>query len=351
MSEVIRVGVVGAGENTRKRHLPGLQSIQNVEVVAIANRSPQSSSRVASEFGIGKTFDSWQELVAAPEIDAIVIGTWPNLHCEVTCAALEAGKHVLTEARMARDLAEARKMLTVSQQHPELVAQIVPSPFGLECGQAIAELLKSYFLGDLREVIVLGANDQFWDYSKKLHPRQDTELSGKNALTLGILHETLIRWVPDPVQVFAQTELFEPTRPVPEANHFVETTIPDSVQVLAELKGGVRCLYHLSGVALFGPGLQIHLYGSRGTIKIEFKEGQEFVHYGRADDQELTLLQIPDEDKGGWNVEQDFVDAIRGKKKVTLTDFKTGVKYMEFIEAVALSADENRPVTFPVEID
>ncbi len=193
MSESIRIGLVGAGENTRVRHIPGLQAIDGIEIAAVVNSTAESSQRVADEFGIPKTFASWQELIESPEIDAVVIGTWPNLHCEVTCAALDAGKHVLTEARMARNLDEAKQMLEASKAHPDLVAQIVPSPFGLECGPAISNLLKTHFLGDLREVIVLGANDQFWDYSKTLHPRQDAELSGKNTLALGILHESLMR--------------------------------------------------------------------------------------------------------------------------------------------------------------
>lgn len=44
--------------------------------------------------------DDWTELIKDPSIDAIVIGTWPNMHKPITIAALNAGKHVLTEARM-----------------------------------------------------------------------------------------------------------------------------------------------------------------------------------------------------------------------------------------------------------
>lgn len=349
MAAEIRIGVVGAGQNTCSRHLPGFQGIDGVKVTGVVNRTPASGERVAKEFGIDRVYDRWQDLVASDEVDAVMIGTWPDLHCEVTCAALEAGKHVLTEARMARDLDEAKQMLNVSQQHPDLVAQIVPSPYGLVCGPAISDLIKSHFLGDLREVIVLGANDQFWDYSKPLHPRQDANISGKNVLTLGILHETLLRWAPEPVQVFAQTELFEPTRPVPENNEYAAVTVPDSVQILSELKGGARCIYHLSGVILFGPGLQIHLYGSRGTIKVEFANGEEKAWFGRAEDDELTLMKIPEEERGCWEVEADFIAAIRGEKKVSLTDFKTGVRYMEFVEAVARSAANNAPVELPLD--
>jgi predicted dehydrogenase len=105
--------IVGGGNSNT--HLPGLRAQAGVEIVGVANRSPESSRLAANELGIARAYGNWQELVAAPEIDAVVIGTWPNLHCDVTCAALAAGKHVLTEARMARSLHEAERMLAAAQ--------------------------------------------------------------------------------------------------------------------------------------------------------------------------------------------------------------------------------------------
>jgi len=349
MSKRVRIGLIGAGANTRLKHIPGFRTIDGVELTGVVNRSRESSEAVAAEFGIPKVYDTWQQLIADPEIDAVCIGTWPNTHCELACAALEAGKHVLTEARMARNLAEARQMLQASRKHPKLIAQIVPSPMGLISGQYVEQLIKGHFIGDLREIVVLGVTSQFWDYSQPLHWRQDAEIVGNNILSLGILQETLQRWAPAPVQVFAQTELFEPTRPLPEESRFAQATVPDSVQILAELQGGVRVIYHFSGVVLFGPGLQIHFYGSRGTVKVHFIDGEERLYAARSEDSELKEIQIPLEDRGAWHVESDFIASIRGEKKVTLTDFASGVKYMEFLEAVARSAEANEPVSLPLE--
>ena len=53
--------------------------------------------------------DNWRELIADPNINAIVVGTWPHLHKTITIAALRAGKHILTEARM---VLEAKKICT-----------------------------------------------------------------------------------------------------------------------------------------------------------------------------------------------------------------------------------------------
>ena len=148
MSDV-RVGIVGAGANTTTKHIPLLQAIDGVEIVGVANRGESSSSAVAKRFGIPKTYGHWEQAVADPDTNAIVIGTWPYLHCPVTLAAIGAGKHVLTEARMAMNAAEARCMLDASLARPGLVAQVVPSPITLFADAIIQRFIAEGFLGQL----------------------------------------------------------------------------------------------------------------------------------------------------------------------------------------------------------
>jgi predicted dehydrogenase len=170
---------------------------------------------------------------------------------------------------------------------------------------------------------------------------------GFNVLTLGILHETLSRWVPQPTRVYAQTQIFEPVRPNPHGSGNLAVTVPDSVQILTQYASGARGIYHFSGTALQGPGKQIHLFGSLGTIKIVFGE-HDRVFVGRKVDSELREITIPAEKLGGWRVEAEFVAAIRGEEKVRRTDLAAGLQYMEFTEAVANSAQSGLPVSLPL---
>jgi predicted dehydrogenase len=346
-NKTLRVGLVGAGENTRKRHIPGLQAVPGVELVGVVNRTAESTGRVSRDFSIPKQYPDWQSLIADDGIDAVVIGTWPNLHCEVTCAALAAGKHVLCEARMARNVAESRQMVAAAQAHPHLISMLVPSPFGLECDAEVSRLVKNDFIGELREVVLIGADDQFFDYTKFLHWRQDAAISGVNVLTLGILHETVSRWIPQPTRVVAQTQTFEPSRPNPHDDGDLRVTVPDSVHALTQYTGGASGIYHFSGVLIGGPGKQIHLYGAIGTIKVIFGEHEQ-VFVGRGGDKELHLISIPPEQRGGWRVEAEFVGAIRGEEPVKRTDFTAGLRYMEFTEAVARSATSGHAMTIPL---
>lgn len=342
MASKIRIGVIGAGENARVRHIPEFRRLREVEIVAVANRSRESGQNVANALGIPRVHSDWRDLLADPLVDAVLIGTWPYLHCEATCAALTAGKHVLVEARMARNLSEAEQMLAAARAHPHLVTQIVPSPLGLQCGPAVQRLLDDGALGELRELAVIGANDSLWDDRQPVHWRQDSSLSGRNVLMLGILHETVLRWCPPPDRVFAQAARWSQRQPAP-GGVAQRADLPDVLHVLTRIAGGGRGLYHLSGMALFGPATQIHLYGSHGTIRVEFG-ATERVCCGRAGQTALRELAIPPEERGGWRVEAEFVGAIRGEERVRLTDFETGVRYMAFTDAVLRSVELDLPV-------
>jgi predicted dehydrogenase len=238
---------------------------------------------------------------------------------------------------MAMDAAEARRMLEASRQHPELVTQVVPSPLGLRAHQVVVDLLADGFLGDLREVVVLGVSDAAADPQSPLHWRQSAAYSGLNMLSLGILHETLTRWVPDPVRVLAQTRIFTAFRRDAESGRLCAVGAPDSVHVLTQLPNGARGLYRLSGAIHFGPGSQIHLYGAKGTLKYLLAPEDRLLG-AKATDRTLKEIPVPADKEGGWRVEQEFISAIRGEDSVKLNDFATGVRYMEFTEAVARSA-------------
>jgi predicted dehydrogenase len=353
-NSILRVGLIGAGRNTRLRHIPGLRALPDLEIVAVCNRRPDSTAAAAREHGIGKTFERWQDLVADADVDAIVIGTWPYLHCPITLAALEADKHVLTEARLSMNAAEAHRMLAASRRRPELVTQVVPSPYGLKGNDVMTELIADRFLGELREVAVFSFSAALGDPATPLSWRQDVALSGFNMLSLGIVHETLLRWAPPPVQVMAQVHAFIPSRIDPESGVRRPVGTPDSVQVLAVLENGARAVYHFSGVTPFGQGAGITLYGTHGVLHYDLTNDtirgasrRRSSAAGKAE--ELEEIPIPPDKARDWRVEAEFVDAIRGGPPVTFTDFATGVRYMEFTEAVARSAKHGEAIELPLD--
>ncbi len=342
MTEIIRVGVVGAGANTRKHHIPKLRAQPGVEIVSVVNRTRESSERAARELGIPRAYDSWQELVDADDTDAVCIGTWPYLHAPVTIAALARGKHVLCEARMAMDAKEARRMLEAAQRAPGLVAQLVPAPHTLPVDGALRRLIVDGYLGDLLAVELQAAQGRFVDPQAPLHWRQDARLSGLNIMNMGIWYEAMMRWV-GPAHRVSATTLIAVGERRDAAGQRQRVTVPDHVDILATLAGGAVAHLRFSAVTALGPGPEAWLFGTEGTLRLDLTTLR--LSGGRRGD--TALADLPVEQGPGWRVEEEFVNAIRGREPVTRTAFDEGVRYMEFTEAVARSAASGQAVDVP----
>ncbi|HSW41614.1 MAG TPA: Gfo/Idh/MocA family oxidoreductase, partial [Patescibacteria group bacterium] len=245
MTERIGIGLVGAGGIARARHVPGFRALPDVEIVAVANRTPDSTARAAAELAIPRAHDSWQALVADPDVDAVAVATWPYLHAPIALAALDAGKHVLVEGRMAMDAAEAAAMLAAAEAHPNLVAMVVPAPFGF-ADATIRRLLAAGAIGDLRTVrvswsggIAQTGRDQW---------RRERRRSGNNVMALGVLYESLARWLGHATEVSASLRNFAPTQAGPDGRP-IPADVPDAAAVIAGFPGGVVATF---AVAAYG---------------------------------------------------------------------------------------------------
>ncbi len=110
----LKIGFIGCGGIANGKHFPGMsQQTEYVDMCAFCDLIPERAEKAAKEYGTpdAKVYTDYHELLADPTIDAVHVLT-PNIaHCEITIAALEAGKHVLCEKPMAATEADAKKML------------------------------------------------------------------------------------------------------------------------------------------------------------------------------------------------------------------------------------------------
>jgi predicted dehydrogenase len=341
-AKAIRVGFVGAGNNCRRHHIPKLKAQPGVEIVAVANRSKESGERVAKEFGIARVASDWREVVNAPDVDAVCIGTWPYTHAEMTIAALEAGKHVLCEARMAMNAAEGRRMLEAARKKPNLVTQLVPGPPTLELDPTVKRLVAEGYVGEVLTVELQATQQaRFADIGETLHWRQNVALSGNNVLNMGIWYETMMRWTGPARRVMAMTKIAVPRRK-DDSGAWHDVKVPDHVDILATLGSGAVAHLRFSSLTALAPSPEAWIYGSEGTLRIEPEAKR--LSGARRGDKALAEIPIPAEQRIGWRVEEEFVKAIRGREKISLTTFEDGVRYMEFTDAVAKSAASGQAV-------
>ncbi|TDE11177.1 Gfo/Idh/MocA family protein [Jiangella asiatica] len=339
--EVLRLGIVGAGAIVRSHHLPGFRAVPGVKVEAVVNRTRESSERAAEELGIPRVCEHWRDLVHDDDLDAVVVATWPYLHAPVAIAALDAGKHVLVQARFAMDAGEARAIRAAAMRRPDLVAMVSPAPHTLWADATVQRLLARGAIGDLRLVRA------FWgggDGGRRTPPawRQQRRYSGNNVLELGIVYEALARWVGHATWVQASEHLFDPASPLGPAD------VPDHVSVLAGLPGGAALTVDLSPHARFGGPNGAYLFGSAGTLVVDVTGRRLTLRHDDGLEEDVT--PGPGE-RGAWRVEAEFIGAIRGTEDVRLTDVDTAVRYMEFTDAVRRSAAEGRRVGLPLIVN
>src|SRR6201993_1067997 len=231
----LRIGIVGAGNIVRTRHLPALKKNPDVEIVAVSNSTYENSERFCRENSLAALpMRDWAELVATPDIDIVWIGTTPYMHSAVTISALEAGKHVFCQARMSMDLAEAEEMLAASKRFPELVTMLCPPPYGMRADLLIKKLLAENFIGQPHDVRMQSFTGVYLHPEAPAHWRQKIEISGLNVLTLGIYVEVLQRWLGDITGVFARGKILQAER------RGYRVIVPDMLNVLCTFENGAE---------------------------------------------------------------------------------------------------------------
>lgn len=344
MSDTVNIGVIGAGSIFEDRHFPALSEMDDVKVVAIANRSVDSAREASQRFNLGaEPLDDPDAVIARDDVDAIMVGTWPYKHHQYTLSALDAGKHVFVQARMATSLAEAKEMYHRSRE-TDLVTQICPSPFAMKGDEFVQELLDDGYLGELHFVRGHVMSDDGIDPTRPRSWREVERYQGVNALAVGILLERLHGWIGHASAVSAMFETQIENRPYRDGNGTAPVELPDVVTINCRFENGALGTFDFSEVTGHSPSNQIELYGSEGTLIYDITD--DTLRGGKPNDETLTEITIPDENAVEWTVEEDFVEAIRhgGSPRAT---FREGTKYMEFSDAVCRAVETGSTVRLP----
>ncbi len=113
---MVRAIVVGAG-GIAGAWMPGLQT-EGVNIAAVVDINRNAAEALIDKYELtgAAAEDDPARALAEHESDFVVDLTIPGAHCQVTCAALEAGRHVIGEKPMASDLDEARRMVDAADR-------------------------------------------------------------------------------------------------------------------------------------------------------------------------------------------------------------------------------------------
>ena len=110
----IRVGIIGCGKIAQVRHIPEYVANPHAEIRGFYDLNTKRAQELAEKYG-GKAYDSYEALLADPDIDAVSVCAANHVHAEISIAALKAGKHVLCEKPMAISLEECEAMVQAAK--------------------------------------------------------------------------------------------------------------------------------------------------------------------------------------------------------------------------------------------
>lgn len=112
----LKVGLIGCGSIAQLVHLNLLTRLPDVALVALAEPDPQRRQTASQRAPTAVAYSSYEELLAMPEVEAVVICLPNALHAQAAIAALAQGKHVYLEKPLAITLSEGYTLLTASQR-------------------------------------------------------------------------------------------------------------------------------------------------------------------------------------------------------------------------------------------
>jgi predicted dehydrogenase len=116
MKRKLRLGLIGTGVAAGRLYRPALKETSRVELVACTNRTRKKAVAFARLLGVPAVFDSAEELLASPDIDAVLLSLPIAAQPELVLRALAAGKPVLSEKPIGASIRAAKALMRSAQR-------------------------------------------------------------------------------------------------------------------------------------------------------------------------------------------------------------------------------------------
>ena len=185
----VRWGVLGCAAIALHKVIPAMQRSARCDVIAIASRSAARAAEAAGALGIPRSYGSYADLLADPDVEAVYIPLPNHLHAEWTRRAAEAGKHVLCEKPLAMDATEAAAMVEACRRAGVLLMEAFMYRLHPLWRRA-HELVSSGAIGELETI------QAFFSY-RNVDPaniRNITDFGGGALMDIGCYPINVARW-------------------------------------------------------------------------------------------------------------------------------------------------------------
>jgi len=269
VSDKIGVGLIGS-QFISTIHAEALRRVADARMVAVMSPTEGHARDFAATYGIPHHFTSLDRLLAMDEVEMVVVGAPNFLHCDITLAAAQAGKHVVMEKPLCMNLAEADRMIDACKR-----AQVKLMYAEELCFTPKYVRLKALLdEGALGKPVLLKQSEKhdgphaahFWDVERS---------GGGVTMDMGCHAIAFFRWLNggSPItSVYAQMST---------SVHGAKTKGDDNAILILEFANGVLAVAEESWTKLGGMDDRAEIHGSEGVAYADVLQGNSIQTYSK----------------------------------------------------------------------
>jgi predicted dehydrogenase len=332
MSKSKHVGyaVIGLGHIAQRAILPGFCHAKQSKLIALVSSDAGKAKRLAAQFGASHTYDTFDECLRNPQVEAVYIATPNGTHLELVLKAAQAGKHVLCEKPLGVTTAQCREMIGTCEKNDVKLMTAYRKYFE-PSAMELKALIESGKLGRLKIIhtaftISLPPGDS-WHLKKSL-------AGGGSLVDVGIYCINTVRWLTglEPVEAAGHSWTADPAR-------FSE--VEDNMSFQLKFPGGIYVQGSSSFTAAKASFLQVH--GEKGWAALDpaYAYNEERRFFGKIAGVWFEKKFKPIDE---FRLELDhFSECIRQNRQPE-PDGITGMRDVAVMEAIYEAVKQNRPV-------
>lgn len=325
MTEEIRWGILSTANIGAKRVIPAIHKSRNGMVAAVASRNSERAQTFADANNIPTAYGSYEDLLADDSLDAIYIPLPNNMHAEWSIQCAEAGIPTLCEKPLASNADEAQGMVDAFKSRDVLFAEAFMYRFHPQT-QRVKQMIDD---GAIGEVAMMSATFSFQIRAgNEDNIRLQKDLAGGALMDVGCYCVNSMRYMIGS----------EPTRGTAYAQF---GDVDEHITAILEFPSGA--LGHLDASLRLPYTHTYEIRGTKGRIQVptsyvpNYLSGEPTtIHYLRADNLDLDIIEIPATDHYQVMVE-DFADALINNRPPKF-DPQDGVENLRVTDMLLASA-------------
>ena len=267
-SAALRVGFIGTGWTDRVQ-IP-IFRMSGLTIQAVSSGNPSNAQRVAAAHAIPDVYNDWRALIASDTVDVVSVVTPPALHREIAVAALQAGKHVISEKPTALNTAEAEAMLAAAQAAPEQLA-IIDHELRFDPARLhLRQLVKNGYVGTVLNIRLTRLGAERLDPTQPWSWWSDAAQGGGMLNALGSHLLDLARWLGGRIDTMtAQLKTGHLYRPAADGDGELPVSADEHARLLLQFASGAAGSITVSGLTPGGYGMTVEVVGTHGALRID----------------------------------------------------------------------------------